>query len=333
MNLNKESFYYILTIILLIVYNIIITQATFVKSAPKDEPSVLFQSNYFSSNISLKDYSSTKFKLSDEGKGIIANVRDLHKSASLIHPSNIHKDLCAWYIYILSEKLWSKETPHHIWMINTKTRTPAKAWELPAFYKWFWWDVLIDLSDKFSIDRRDYWEKIELNDIKMFFKNAFSEESLFWDIWFFYKDSKYAWFLRNWSSNTHLAKNFWLSTFNFIVWKDYINKTSVEIIADTLKCTNINNDKLFPLLENYNLSLNWRAMVFKDNELYYLNGNNTIWSHIQLKYLDVISYDDITLSHFIRSSSHVNWLFDMVCSWDFFPINVISINKRMIEKM
>lgn len=289
--------------------------------------------NYFIDNLKLKDYSGTKFKITDEWKKIINNIRSLHKSSSLIWKENAWREVCAWYIWTLSEKIWWKETPYHLWMINTQTRYPAKAWELPSFYAGIWWDIIIDLWDKFSVYKKDYWEKIKINDLKEFFKSAFLEEALFWDIWFLYSETKYSSFLNGWSSNSHIWKNMWYSWFEVVVWEDYENYTGLEIFSKTLKCEDNINKELFNVLENYKLSLNWSRIIFKDREFYFLNSDNSIWDMVKLKYLDKIIYDDITISHYFDARSNVNWLFDMVCSWKFLPINVISINKRLIEKM
>jgi hypothetical protein len=293
----------------------------------------IIENNFFIDNFWLKDYSWTKFKITDEWKKIINNIKSLHKSESLIGIDNANKEVCAWYIWVLSEKIWWDEVPYHIWMLNFNTKTPAKAWELPTFYSWLWWDILIDLWDKFSVNKKDFWDKITNDDIKMFFKTAFLEESLLWDIWFLYKDTKYTSFLNNWSANSHITKNIWISNFQFIVWKLYENQNTLSIISDTIWCSNDINIDLFSVFENYKISVNWKRAYFDNNELYYLNNNNSIWSKISLKYLDKISYDDITLTHYFNWRSNVNWLFDMICAWNFFPINIISINSRLIEKM
>ena len=294
---------------------------------------VFIDTNYFIDNLKLKDYSWVKFKFTDEGKKLVKNIRNLHKSASLIWRSNAQKELCAWYIWILSEKLWWVESPYHLWMMNNEKRSPASAWELPTFYSNIWWDVLIDLWDKFSVNKKDYWKKIIKDDFQKFFKTAFLEEALFWDIWFLYKNTKYTSFLNWWSANSHITKNVWISEFEFIVWKDYENKSEIDIISNTLNCSNEVSNDLFSVLNNYKLFLNWKNIVFIDNELFYLNDDNSLWEKVRLKYLDKISYEDITLTHYFWARSNVNWLFDMACSWKFFPINVISINKRLIEKM
>lgn len=289
--------------------------------------------NFFVDNLKLKDYSWTKFKLTDEWKKLITNIRSLHKSASLIWKENADREVCAWYIWTLSEKLWWKGVPYHIWMLNTNSWYPSKAWELPTYYAWLWWDILIDFSDKFSLKDMDYYEKISKDDLKLFFKTAFLEESMFWDIWFLYKDTKYVSFLRWWSSNSHITKNIWYSEFEFIVWQDYTNLGTIDIISKTINCDENINKNVFNLLENYKLFLNNKRIVLKDNELFYLSENNEIWDKIKLKYLDKISYQDVTLSHYFSWRSNVNGLFDMTCSWNFLPINVISINSRLIEKM
>lgn len=289
--------------------------------------------NYFTDSFSLKDYSSTKFKLTPEAKTIVSNIRQLHKSASLIWEESADKEVCAGYIWTLSEELWWKTVPYHIGMLNANTKYPAKAWELPAFYKGMWWEILIDLWDKFSISEKDFWEKVGMDDLRLFFKTAFLEDALFGDIGFLYRDTRYASFLNGWSSNSHIVKNMWISNFEFIVWEDNPEKTELDIISDTLNCSSDINKGLFSLLEHYKIYLNWKRVAFSDDKFYYLSEDNILWDEVKLKYLDKISYEDITLTHYIDSRSQVNGLFDMVCSGKYFPINVISINKRLIEKM
>ena len=342
----KEKIFYVLIFIVLLLYSILITWKHFAdkkykskdivfdgNNIPNIQNKIFIKENYFTDNLKLKDYSWTKFKITEEWKKLINNMRNLHKSASLIWRENAHKEVCAWYIWILSEKIWWEWAPYHLWMINTTSRWPAAAWELPIFYKWLWWDILIDLSNKFEASKKDYWGKINEDDLQIFFKTAFLEEALFWDIWFLYRDTKYTWFLKWWSSNSHITKNVWISEFEFIVWKDYKNKKTIDIISDTLNCWDNINKKLFSVLKNYKLFLNWERVVLKDKKLFYLYTDNSLWKEVKLKYLDKISYTDIALSHYFWARSNLDWLFDMTCSWTFFPINIISINKRLIEKM
>ena len=341
-----KKVFYVIILEVLFVYSIFITWIHIIDKKYKNiifntnlnenidnKNKVFINNNYFIDNFNLKNYSETEFKITDEGKKIINSIRNLHKSESIIWEENADKDLCAGYLWILTEKIWWKNTPYHIWMMNTKTRTPSKAWELPYFYQWFWWDILIDLWDKFSVNKKDYFEKIKENDFKMFFKSAFLEEALFWDIWFLYKETGYTEFLNLWSANSHITKNMWISNFEFIVWKDYENNSDLDIISDVIGCSKEVSSNFYKVLENYKLYLNDKRIVFNNWDFYYLNADNSLWNKIKLKYLDKITYDDITLTHYFQWRSRVNSLFDMTCSWDFFPINVISINKRMIEKM
>jgi len=346
---QKYHFYYLLIIWILCIYIFFIYWKNFISNKylasyylVKTELKELNEKidnkpkkeiNYFINNFNLKDYTWTKFKITNEWKKIIKNIRALHKSSSLIWKENADREVCAWYIWTLTEKIWWKQIPYHIWMMNTKTRKPAKAWELASFYKWLGWDVLIDLWNKFSVNKKDFWEKISKNQLKMFFKTAFLEEALLWDIWFLYKDTKYTSFLNNWSANSHITKNMWISNFEYIIWKDYDGKSDLSIIADSIWCSNDIKKDLFSILSNYNLKINWKKVFLDKTKLYYLNEDNTLWNKITLKYLDKLSYSDISLSHYYNSRSNVNWLFEMTCSGKFFPINIISINSRLIEKM
>jgi len=207
----------------------------------------------------------------------------------------------------------------------------APAWELPYFYEQFWWKILIDLWNKFSIENKDYIKKIDIKDLKLFFSKAFSEEALFWDIWFLYSKTKYSSFLKNWSYNSHITKNMGISDFEIIIWKIDNKKTDLENILDNIWC-----DKIFwkyiKILENYKIFLNKKQITLYKNNFYYLKKNNILWKKIKLKYLDKIEYKDIIIAHFFEWKAEVESLFKFTCDLTFYPINIISINSRMIEK-
>jgi len=299
----------------------------------EEKAKIYFKDNFFIDNFKLKDYSGTKFKLTEQWKDIVTNIRKIHKSASLISGENRDKAVCAWYIWTLSEKLWWDYVPYHLWMLNADTWYPAKAWELASFYSWFWWEILIDFSNRFDLKEKNYYENIKKEDLQSFFEKSFKEEALFWDIWFLYKDTNYSSFLNKRSYNSHITKNMWLSEFEYIVEKDYELETNLEILKKTLACNiDLQND-LYSLLKNYKLYLNWEKIVFYDYDFYFLQEDNSIWEKVKFKYLDKISYEDITLSHYFEWSSKVNSLFEITCSAEFYPINVMTINSRLIEKM
>ncbi len=292
---------------------------------------VKINNNYFIENISKKDYSKVKYKLKEEWKTIIKNIRNLHSSPVLIAPKFQDKELCAGYIWNLNEKLWWKESNYSIGTMNLKTKKPAKAWELPYFYEAFWWKVLINFTKKFSLKDKNYIEKISVEDMKKFFSKAFSEASLFWDIWFLYKNTHYAHKISSWNYNSHITKNMWISDFEFTFNKFDETKSDTDNFLENLSY-NSDFKKYINLLENYKFYLNNKEIIFYNWDFYFLDKWN-LWKKVKFKYLDKITYKDITLAHFFDGKSRISSLLQMAFNWEFFPINIIQINSRMIEKM
>jgi len=231
---------------------------------------------YFWDNLNLKNYSETKYKIQEPWKKIIENIRNVHKSPILISTEFQDKELCAWYISELSKKIWWKKVIYSIWMQNLKKAKPAKAWELPYYYDVFGWEVLIDLWEKFNLEKKDYLEKISVWDLKEFFSKAFLEKALFWDIWFLYSKTKYTRFLINWSYNSHITKNMWVSNFEIIISKFDKNKSSLSNFLANLWC-NSNFKKYLNLFENYKFYLNSKQIIFYNNDFYYLENWNILW--------------------------------------------------------
>jgi hypothetical protein len=217
-------------------------------------------------------------------------------------------------------------------MQNTKKQKLAQAWELPYYYEAFWWKILFDLWSDFSPLKDNYYDKISISDLKEFFAKSFTEDALFWDIWFLYNKTKYAKFLNNWSKNSHITKNMWVSDFEIIFSRVNKNKTNIENLFLNLWCDK-NFFKFRNLLENYEMFLNWKKIIFYNDDFYYLNNDNSLWKKVKFQYLDKLTYKDIAIAHFFKWKSHVDSLFQFVCKWEFYPINIISINSRMIEKM
>lgn len=297
-----------------------------------DDKKIKINRNYFNDNIKLNNYSQTRYKIQKEWKNIIKNIRNIHKSPVLISKEFQNKELCAWYIWELTQKIWGKKSIYSIWMQNTKKWQIAQAWELPYFYEAFGWKILIDLGEKFSLKEKNYLEKISLEDLKEFFAKAFSEKALFWDIWFLYSKTKYTDFLKNWNSNSHITKNMWVSDFEIIFSKIDKNKSNLENLMENIWC-NKKFMKYVDLLKNYKMFLNNKQIVFYNKEFYYINSDNSLWEKVLFKYLDKIIYKDITIAHFFEGKAHVDSLLQFSCILEFYPINVISINSRMIEKM
>ncbi len=283
--------------------------------------------NFFWDNFSLNDYKDVDFKITDEWKRLIYNARKLKSTKTLIDPQNRDKELCAWYIWTLTEKIWGNMSPYYVGMINRKTQKPAKAWELPSYYEYFWWKQLINFSDKFDLEKKDLYSKLEKKDLKEFFLKAFSEQALLWDIGFLYKDSGYIGFLKWWNSNSHIAKNIWIWDFSFKIINPKDN------FWDILWCDKETYKNLKNILENYKLFLNKKRIVFYNKDFYYLKENKIIWDKVKFKFWDEILYKDIVILHFYDKKARVDSLFQFICWWKFLPINIISINPRFIEKI
>lgn len=336
-NIQINKNYYIIVICLLIIYflfsSYFLVKNIFKKAEVSKVEKIKIERNFLNSNIELKDYTNTEFKITAEWKKIIDNIRTLHKSPTLIDSEKLDLELCAWYIWTLSEKIWWNMSPYYIWMMNLKSKTPSKAWELPNYYSNYWWKILIDLWDKISLENfNNYYDKINLEDLKKFFSSSFSEEALLWDIWFLYTKTKYSNFLKNWSYNSHIVKNMWISEFEITLDKDYKNKKDLEIISEIFWCKKDIDISVLKLLENYELYLNWKKIVLYNNIFYYLDDNMWLWEMLSFNFRDKLTYKDITIAHFFDKKSNVDSLFNFVCRGEFYPINVISINKRFIEK-
>ncbi len=331
---NKIIFSVILILgflnIFLIIQNYNLNSKLIIKH--KQEKLVKINIKFYWEDLILKNYSEVRYKLQAEWKHIIENIRNLHKSPVLIAREFQNKELCAGYISELSQKIWWKKSIYSIWMQNTKKRKLAQAWELPYFYEAFWWKVLIDLGKKFNVLKKDYIENINSWNLKEFFAKAFLEEAIFWDIWFLYSKTKYTKFLKTWSSNSHIAKNMWISDFEIVFSKFDSNKSNLELLMNNFWCSS-EFGKYISLLENYELHLNKKRIIFYNNDFYYLLDNNILGDKVKFKYLDKITYKDITLAHFFEWKSHVDSLFQFTCNLEFYPINVMNINWRMIEKM
>lgn len=288
--------------------------------------------NFFEDTFKLSDYSAVEYKLEETAHKIINWIREKHYSPILVTRASRDLELCAGFIWLLSEELWWKNIPYYIGMLEQVDRTPATAWELPTAYKYFWGKLLSDFSWKFDPYKKDLWEKIELSQIQWFFVDAFSEKALFWDIGFLYNSTKYIQaIVQTWNYNSHITKNMWISNFSRTI-QDVDDLNHKEIISKTLSCNTEISDKIFPLLENYKFSLNDKKIVLYNQDFYYINDKNIKLNKVIFKYLDILTFNDITLAHFFQWTSHVDSLFEMTCNWEFLPINVIALNPRLIEK-
>lgn len=288
--------------------------------------------NYFEDTFKLTDYSAVEYKLEETAHKIVNGIREKHYSPTLVTRASRDLELCAGFIWLLSEELWWKNIPYYIWMLDQTSRRPAAAWELPTAYRYFWWKTLSDFSWDFDPYKKDIWDKVSFDDMQWFFVDAFSENALFWDIWFLYSSTKYIQaIVQTGNYNSHITKNMWISPFTRTI-ESIENLSHKEIITQTFKCKPEISDKIYPLLENYKFILNNKDIVLYNQKFHYINDKSIKLNIVEFKKLDQITFNDITLAHFFKWSSHVDSLFEMTCKWEFLPINVLALNPRLIEK-
>lgn len=298
----------------------------------EEESKIYFTQKIFSEDFKLKDYSSTKFSLEEAWKDIIKNAREFHSSPAIIKWEAYNEYVCAGYIFGLSKILWDASAPYLIGMMEQNTKTPADAWQLPYSYEYVGGEILSDFTGDFSLDDKDYWDEIDSKKLHNFFDIAFSEEVLFGDIGFLYKDTNYLQDLKMYeNSNSHITKNIGISEFSRKI-KNTENKTNLEIFSETLSCDANIFPKMKHLLSNYEIYLDQQRIVFHEDKFYKINTDNSLGEEIIFQDISNIILHDITLMHFFEWAN-VDSLFEMTCQWEFFPINIMQINPRFIEKM
>lgn len=298
----------------------------------EQESKIHFTKKLFSDDFKLKDYSATKFTLEEAGKDIIKNAREFHSSPALIKWDAYNENICAGYVFELSRQLWDPSAPYMIGMMEQETKKPADAWQLPYSYEYVWWKILSDFTGDFSVDEKNYWEKIDTNKLKDFFNTAFSEAALFWDIGFLYRDTEYLHELKIYqNSNSHITKNIWVSNFSRTV-KTPDNNNHLGIFSKTLWCDTDISEKMLEIIPHYNISLDGKKIVFFEGEFYYLAADSTLKEKVEFRDMSELTFQDITLMHFFEWAK-VESLLEMTCKGEFFPINIMSINPRYIEKM
>jgi hypothetical protein len=169
--------------------------------------------------------------------------------------------------------------------------------------------------------------------LQSFFKQSFSEQALLWDMWFLYKDTNYLASLQKYGyMNSHIVKNLWVSEFKKAIdfETSWLNRD--EVFSKSFSCDLDIFMKLKPLLKNYEIYYKWKRIVLSDESFSYLNEDYSVWENVVFENLWEISLIDITMIHFFEWN-RVDGLFEFSCNWDFFPVNVMSINPRLIEKM
>ena len=291
------------------------------------------QRTFFEDTFQLQNYKQAKYSLESSAHKIIDGIRKQHQAPILINGAVRDQELCAGFIWLLSEELWWKNLPYYIGMMDQETRSPAQAWKLPDSYKYFWGKILSDFSKKFDPYKKDLWKKISKEEIQSFFVQAFSEKALFGDIWFLYNSTNYVQdIIKSGNYNSHITKNMWISKFSKTLEK-VETLSHKEIFSQNFSCKPEISEKIQSALEHYKFEINNKNALYDKWEFFYIDNENVKTEKVQFQYLDTISYNDVTLAHFFKWTSHVDSLLEMSCKWDFIPINIISINPRLIEKM
>lgn len=293
----------------------------------------LFNEKLFSSWMKLRDYSGVKYTLEEEGKKIIKNIREFHSSPALIKWEWYNMYLCAWFLFELTTILWWDDAPYIIGMMDQKSKKPADAWELPDSYTYVGWKIEADFSKKFSLDTKDFWTVFDYRELENFFNTAFTEKVLLWDIGFLFKDTDFISELKvKENYNSHIAKNMGISTFIKTLDFETENKTNEDIFKEAFSCDTDIYNKIKNLLSHYEIYYNDKRIVYTKWSFYYLGNSNEVWDEVIFEKLWEISMKDITLVHFFQWAK-VNSLFEMTCEGEFYPINIMSVNPRFIEKM
>lgn len=293
---------------------------------------IYFTEKLFSDDFKLKDYSSTKFTLEEKGKDIIRNAREFHSSPAIIKGDAYDEYVCAGYIFGLSKILWDDSAPYMIGMMEQNTKTVADAWQLPYSYEYVGGKILSDFTGDFSVDTKDYWQKIDISKLRNFFDIAFSEEALFGDIGFLYEQTQFTQDLKSFgNSNSHIAKNIGTSSFTRKI-AEVSWKSQDEIVSRALSCDTEIYSKIKNYLSNYEIYLDGKQIVLYQDIFYYIWTDNLIGENVIFSDMSELLFKDITLMHFFEWAN-VDSLFELTCQWEFFPINIMQINPRFIEKM
>ena len=128
--------------------------------------------------------------------------------------------------------------------------------------------------------------------------------------------------------NTHIAKNFGISSFNITIKKP--TDRTAQIIKSELKCNDGMRLLVKSLLPHYTRKINNStvSLSIEDNEIVFRDMDTK--QKISLHLLDKISYDDITIVHFFYGA-HVDSLLQTTCQGQFYPTNIIQINPVFLE--
>ena len=277
-----------------------------------------------------------ELSLTAEGEQTIQGMRDDHQPTTLIKNTKNDESLCAGYIYELTDHLRGPLWPVTVGMLHPKTKKASDARELPYSYRWKGGVILYDIGDthgpKLKSNPSLYPSIVSRNELLKLFSAAFTWDSLLGDIGFLYNQSGYLSLVGEYGNyNSHIAKHMWLSDFHLTVksFSEPGNSNS-SILQDALGCEDAMREHMQHIFSRYDLKINGHTARFLPNDTLWIKKQNIRESY-DLQTLDEISYIDVVLAHF-REGEKIDSLFQFSCQGAFYPINVISINPKFIEK-
>ena len=278
-----------------------------------------------------------QFPLTQAWKNIIQQVRTDKTPTTIIPDRRDLEYLCAGYIYELSAELWTPLSAWHIWLQHPVRRDACDAREMPYCYRHKWWEISYDIWDMhwphLKRRARDYSKLITQEDMIKLAAEVFHRDNILGDIWFLYYNSAYGRFLWTYGNyNTHITKNMWLSKFSVPITYTDPKASNSLLIRNALGCSEDMRQIMQPVFSRYSLDINGMlARYHLDGSLMKQNGS---WhrSAYKLQPGDQLTYIDIALAHFFEWEQ-IDSFFQFSCRDIFYPINVININPKFVEKM
>lgn len=278
--------------------------------------------------------------LTDKWKKIIESIRTHHKPTELIANSLNSEYLCAGYIAELTVALRWPGAPQRVGLYNHQADGVCDAREIPYCYWYYGWSILYDIWAKhgwnLQKDAHRFTEIVTPEEMIRFFAAAFRPENLLSDIGFIYHDSNYLSVLGMYGNyNTHISKNMGLSDFTTTIEYPHeeVGIGNDLLLRNSLGCTEEIRPLIKPLLSRYAFTINGTpARYLADGSVVLVDLENELLTPYTLKTLDQVTYTDITLAHFY-DGEQVDSLLQLTCQWEFYPVNVLEINPKFIEKM
>lgn len=277
--------------------------------------------------------------LTEEGKMLIDTIRTHQTPTELISNSRNSEYLCAGYIYELTARLRGPKGPQRVGLLTPRARDACDAWEIPHCYTYYGGNILYDIGarhgETLKDDAHHFPQVVTPEEMIRLFAAAFRPSNLLSDIGFLYHDSNYLYMLGVYESyNTHIAKNMGLSDFTVTV--EYPSETvgvgNDLLLRNALGCTEAMRPLVKPIISRYQMRINGKpARYLLDGNLYLVDEAEQTVTPYQLQTLDHVSYTDLALAHFY-DGERIDSFLQMSCQGEFYPINVLEINPKFIEK-